>query len=126
MKVVTTRGAGFIGSHLARELLARNFNVTCVDNLTAGKRDNVPYGAKFIYGDIRNNHILEKAFTGADFVFHLAALPSVPYSIDYPEETHGVNVNRTLSALEAARSVSIKKIIFASSYSIYGDQQKKA
>lgn len=124
-KVVITGGAGFVGTHLARALLAKDFKVVCIDNLISGKRENIPEDALFIHGDIRDSRVLKEAFSGADFIFHLAALPSVPYSIDNPEETHDVNVNGTLSVLQAAKHARVKKLIFASSCSIYGDQLKK-
>lgn len=120
--VVVTGGAGFIGSRLARELLARKHKVTVVDDLSLGDRRAVPEGARFVSADIRDFPRMAEIFSGAQYVFHLAALPRIQRSVADPLETDDVNVNGTVSVLEAARANRVKRVIFASSSSVYGDQ----
>ncbi len=124
--VVITGGAGFIGSNIARELVQRDYRVTIIDNLTTGKLANlkdIRKKIRFIRGDIRNFKLLHKVFQGADYVLHQAALPSVPRSIDNPAKSHDVNVNGTFNVLLAARDKKIKKVVLASSSSIYGSRK---
>jgi len=91
-KAIVTGGAGFIGSHLASALLSEGYSVSVVDNLSGGKREKVPEGADFFELDINDTHALTKVMNGAQFVFHLAALPRVQYSIEHPIETNiGIN-----------------------------------
>jgi len=123
-KVVVTGGAGFIGSNLAAQLLSEGFEVHIVDTLIGGKKERVPNEAHLHKVDIRSKEELLPIFDGAQYVFHLAALPRVQYSIEFPEETSSVNVLGTLSVLEAARAMSVKKVVYSASSSAYGDQEK--
>jgi len=124
-KVIITGGAGFIGSHLAEELAETN-EVAVIDNLSTGKLENIKHlidDKKIIFkkGDIRDLDFLKKEFEGTDYVFHQAAIPSVPRSVENPVLTNEVNVNGTLNVLIAAKNCGVKKVICASSSSIYGD-----
>ncbi len=121
-----TGGAGFIGSNIARILLAKGQKVIIYDNFSTGLMSNVRPSVlggrvKIIKGDIRNFNTLTKAFKGADFVLHHAALASVPQSLKEPQKTLDINVLGTLNALEAARQNKIRKFIFASSSTVYGN-----
>ena len=125
-KVVVTGGAGFIGSNLADKLIDRGYGVTIIDNLSTGKLSNLDSAiasgkAEFVRGNITNLALLQKTFSGADYVFHQAALPSVPRSINDPKTSHNINITGTLNVLIAARDNSVKKVIYASSSSVYGD-----
>jgi UDP-glucose 4-epimerase len=120
---VVTGGAGFIGSHLATALLAENYAVIVIDNLVGGEREKVPSGATFFEQDINNTEALAKIMAGADVVFHLAAVPSVPYSIDHPIETNTANISGTLSVLQAAKDAGVKRVVYSASSSAYGDQK---
>ncbi len=125
-KYLVTGGAGFIGTNLVKELLSQNHNVVVLDNYSDGKKeDRIQTGATYIEGDIRNIDDLNKAMQGIDGVFHMAALPRVSYSVEYPEETHEVNVNGTLNTLLSARNNGVKRVVFSSSSSAYGDQPKE-
>lgn len=117
-RILITGGAGFIGSHLARRLVADN-EVVVLDALTTGSRSNIPDEATFIEGDIRDEAVLERAIDGVDVVFHEAALVSVERSIDDPPLSHAINVGATLSLLEAARDHDAR-VVLASSAAIYG------
>jgi UDP-glucose 4-epimerase len=124
MKLVVTGGAGFIGSHLVDRLVSDGHDVTVLDDLSTGKIDNLRQvwdAVRFIEGDIRDGALLAKAVEGADCVFHLAALGSVPRSIEDPAESNSVNVDGTLGVLVAARDAAVDRVIFASSSSVYGD-----
>ena len=121
-KVIITGGAGFIGSHLTEELIKRGYSVTIVDDLSTGKQENIDgNGADFIRGTITDLSLLQKSFQDTRYVFHQAAIPSVPRSIDDPQLSHEVNITGTLNVLLAARDNGVKKIIYASSSSVYGD-----
>lgn len=122
IKVVVTGGAGFIGSHLVDELIGREFDVHIIDNLSNGKAENVNSKAVFHKEDIRNFEAVKKIVDGSQYVFHLAALPRVQYSIENPIETHDVNVNGTLNLLVIAKDAGVKKFIYSASSSAYGDQ----
>lgn len=124
-KVVVTGGAGFIGSNIVRILLKRGYNVRVIDSLLTGRIENlhdVLPDIDFIGGDILDMDFLRKAFDGADYVLHQAALPSVPRSIANPELTHAVNVGGTFNVLLAAKDAKVKKVVLASSSSIYGNR----
>jgi nucleoside-diphosphate-sugar epimerase len=121
-KAVITGGAGFIGSHLGRALLADGYAVTVVDNLSNGKREDVPEDAEFHELDILEMDALPAIFADADAVFHLAALPRVTYSFDFPLESHRANIDGTKSVLLAARSANVRRVVYAASSSSYGDQ----
>jgi len=116
---VVTGGAGFIGSHLAEALLGRGRRVRVVDNFATGRRENVPAGAELVEGDV--NDAAGEAFRGAQTVYHLAALPSVPRSVKHPLESHRATARGTLEALMAAERAGVRRLVFASSSSVYGD-----
>jgi len=122
-RCLVTGGAGFIGSTLVDELIIRGNEVVIIDDLSTGKEEYVNPRAEFHNLDIRNLQDIKPVFEGVDYVFHLAARPRVQFSIDNPGEAHGVNVNGTLNVLIAARDAKVKKFIFSSSSSVYGDQE---
>lgn len=124
MKCVVTGGAGFIGSNLAEGLLRKNYNVTVIDDLSTGNRNNIKEfedKINFIKGNVLDLGLLQEAFNGCDFIFHQAAIPSVTKSIVSPKATSEVNIMGTLNVLIAARDNKVKKVICASSSSVYGD-----
>lgn len=121
---LVTGGAGFIGSHIVDGLVREDQTVSVLDNLFAGSRDNlagVEGRVAFYLRDIRDLDSIRPCFLGVDYVIHLAALPSVPRSIRDPETSTHVNINGTLNVLLAARDAGVKRLVFASSSSIYGD-----
>jgi len=123
---LVTGGAGFIGSHIVEELINRGENVRVLDNFSTGRRENIqPFLDKIelIEGDIRSYHIVRQAVNGIDFILHQAALPSVPRSIKDPITTNEVNVVGTLHILDAAKEAGVKRVVFASSSSIYGNSE---
>lgn len=125
-KAVVTGGAGFIGSHITDALIKKGYRVTVIDNLSTGKLANIEAAlhsgkADFIEGSIVNLALLRKICAGADYVFHLAAVPSVPYSIKNPRAAHNTNINGTLNVLLASRDNHVKKVVYASSCAVYGD-----
>ena len=121
MKAIITGGAGFIGSNLA-EVLSRDNEVIIVDDLSTGNDANIRgLEIELVKGSVTDLDLLRKIFKGADYVFHQAAIPSVPRSIKDPVSTNEANVTGTLNVLIAARDCSVKKVIFASSSSAYGD-----
>jgi len=125
-KAVVTGGAGFIGSHIAEGLLERGYHVTVIDDLSTGKIENISslisnINLEFINGSIMDCILLNKVFKDADYVFHEAAIPSVPRSIENPVASNRVNVEGTLNVLVAARDNGVKKAVYASSSSVYGD-----
>lgn len=122
-KVVVTGGAGFIGSNLAQALVERSFDVHVVDNLVNGKRESVPAKAKLHVADVRSLRSLRPIFKGAAYVFHLAALPRVQYSIKHPEETNATNIDGTLNVLIAASDAGVRRVVYSASSSAYGDQK---
>ncbi|MFC2025040.1 SDR family oxidoreductase [Chloroflexota bacterium] len=125
-KTIVTGGAGFIGSHLAEELVRRGYQVTILDDLSTSKMENITgilknNDVEFVQGSITNLLLLQELFQGIDYVFHQAAMPSVPRSIDNPLASHEANMTGTLNVLLAARDNGVKKVIYASSSSVYGD-----
>lgn len=124
MKVIVTGGAGFIGSHLVDALIERGFDVVVIDNLSTGKKENLNPNASFCQEDIRDLEKIKPIFNGVDYVFHLAARPRVPYSVEFPHEAHANNAVGTLHVLISARDAGVKRVIFSSSSSVYGDQDK--
>ena len=127
-KIIVTGGAGFIGSHISRKLVNLGHQVIVVDNLCEGNLKNIQdfkNKIKFFKEDILNLKSLQKIFKGVDFVFHEAALRSVERSVNNPVETNKVNIEGTLNVLMAARDNKVKRVIFASSSSIYGEQKSK-
>ena len=124
-KVLVTGGAGFIGSNLAEELIRQGAKVCIIDNLITGFRENldeIQGDFDFVEGDINDDASLLPAMEGAEIVFHQAALPSVPRSVDDPAETHNMCVNGTFNLLLRARETGVKRFIYAASSSAYGDQ----
>ncbi len=120
---VVTGGAGFIGSHVAEALLARGDRVRIIDNFSTGRRGNLATfrdDVDLVEGDIRSYERAHKAVQGADYVIHLAALPSVPRSVQDPLTTNEVNVTGTLNILSASRDAGVRRVVFASSSSVYG------
>ncbi len=127
MKVLVTGGAGFIGSHLVDRLLAAGNGVIVLDNLSTGKRENLPTdarGLEFVAGDIRSVDTVRRCMQGVDGVVHLAAVASVQASIDDPVGTHQTNFDGTLNLLEAARMAGVQRFVYASSAAVYGDTQQ--
>jgi len=123
MRFLVTGGAGFIGSNLVEKLLSEGHGVRVLDNLATGREENIAHlsSVELIRGDIRDNGAVDKAVSGVDFVIHLAALGSVPRSIEDPATTHEVNVTGTLNVLVAARDHNVRRVVYASSSSVYGD-----
>jgi len=124
-KVVVTGGAGFIGSNLA-EYLSNDNQVVVIDDLSTGHMENIKdliddNKIDFIEGSVTDLEILQKTFKNIDYVFHEAAIPSVPRSIKDPVKTSNVSINGTLNVLLAARDCGVKKVVYASSSSVYGD-----
>lgn len=123
---LVTGGAGFIGSNIVEELLERGQKVRVLDNFSTGKRENIlPFLDKIelIEGDIRDYRVVREAVEGVDFILHQAALPSVPRSIKDPITTNEVNVSGTLNILDAALDAKLKRVVYASSSSIYGNSE---
>jgi len=121
---LVTGGAGFIGSHLADRLLAEGWRVRLLDDFSSGREANIAHlngGADVVRGDLRDRALLEKALGGVEVVFHQGAVPSVPRSVAEPERTNDVNVTGTLGVLEASRKAGVRRVVFASSSSAYGD-----
>ncbi len=116
---VVTGGAGFIGSHLAETLIRQGRRVRIVDNFSTGHRANVPAGAEVIEGDVVEN--ADRAVRGADVVYHLAALPSVPQSIAEPLQSHRATAESTVALLAAGERAGVRRLVIASSSAVYGD-----
>ncbi len=124
MKCIVTGGAGFIGSNLVDKLIDDGNDIIIIDNLSTGKKENINPKAKFYKKDISRDKF-DNIFEGVDVVFHTAALARVQPSIKNPIEYHDVNVNGTHNLLVAARDAGVKRFIFSSSSSIYGDVEEK-
>ncbi len=126
-EVLITGGAGFIGSHLAEELLHKGYKVRVLDNFLTGKPENLSHlktdSLEVIEGDVRDKNLVSKAVKGVDFVFHLAALTSVPFSFKNPLLCEEINVLGSLNVVEAALEARVQKLIFSSSSAVYGDVQ---
>lgn len=125
MKYLVTGGAGFIGTNLVKELLASGHEVVVLDNYAVGKKEErIQKGALYVNGDIRNPEDLNSVCqNGFDGIYHLAALPRVTFSVEHPAETHAANVDGTLNVLLAAKNNKIKRVVFSSSSSVYGNQK---
>jgi len=121
-KVVVTGGAGFIGCNMVDAFVDKGWEVHVVDNLVAGHRENIHPKAIFHEKDVRNLEDMHVILEGATYVFHLAALPRVQFSIEHPIQTNEVNVGGTLNILKAAHDAGVKKVVFSASSSAYGDQ----
>lgn len=122
-----TGGAGFIGSHLVKELLRLGQRVRVLDNFSSGRRENlagVEEQIQLITGDIQDTAAVRQAITGADYVLHHAALVSVAESMEKPLETMDINVQGTANILEEARRAGVKRVVFASSSAVYGNGEK--
>ncbi len=128
-QVVVTGGAGFIGSHLAEKMAVKGYQVTVLDDLSTGKLENIAplidkNIIKFVQGSITDFPLLKKLFKGVEVVFHEAALSRVPRSIDDPVTCNEVNITGTLKLLMAARENGVKKVVYASSSSVYGETDR--
>ena len=123
--ILITGGAGFIGSHIANELMEDN-KITIIDNLSTGNMKNLDNpeheNLNFIKADICNTN-LDDLTSGIDYVFHLAALASVPLSVEKPKECNEINLNATVKLLKSAADNDVKKIVFSSSSSVYGENR---
>lgn len=129
MKYLVTGGAGFIGSNIVKKLLENGEKVRVLDNFATGKRENLfPFrdnkNFKLYEGDLRSFHIVRNAVKGVDYILHQGALPSVPRSINDPITTNDVNILGTLNILEAAKEFGVKRVVYASSSSVYGNSEK--
>jgi UDP-glucose 4-epimerase len=125
---LVTGGAGFIGSNIVKELLAQGEQVRVLDNFSTGKRDNLfPFkenpNLEVFEGDLRSFNIVRDAVKGVDYVLHQGALPSVPRSVKDPITSNDVNINGTLHILEASKEFCVKRVVFASSSSVYGNSE---
>ena len=126
-RILVTGGAGFIGSNITDFLLEKNYRVRVLDNLSTGNKNNLSHHSEhpnfeFMYGDITNLEHLRKACKDVDAICHQAALGSVPRSIEDPLSSHNANVNGYLNVLVAAKENNIKRVVYASSSSVYGDE----
>ncbi len=124
---LVTGGAGFIGSHIAERLLRDGHNVRVLDNFVAGKEENLSQiggEVDLVRGDIRDRQVLTDAMKGVYVVFHEAALGSVPRSVADPLTTHDVNITGTLNVLLAARDAGVRRVVYASSSSVYGETKE--
>lgn len=123
-KYLVTGGAGFIGSHVVSRLVDHGGQVIVLDDLSAGKISNIPRGAEFVQGSILDLPLLERVFQDVDQVFHLAAVASVPQSIEDPLTTNAVNIKGTLNVLLASVDRQVGKVVFASSSAVYGNTKE--
>ncbi len=124
-RALVTGGAGFIGSNLAEELIRQGAKVTILDNLSTGNRSNLEElggDFDFVEGDLNDDDALMRSLEDVELVFHQAALPSVPRSVDKPADTHEACVNGTFNLLVKARDRGVRRLIYAASSSAYGDQ----
>src|SRR6476659_1354769 len=122
---LVTGGAGFIGSHIAGALLESGARVRVIDNLSTGYEKNIEAigsGVDFVRGDVGDEQALKKVLSDVELIFHEAAIPSVPRSVDRPTETHQASVDATFKLLLAARDHKARRVIYAASSSAYGDQ----
>ena len=120
---LVTGGAGFIGSHLAEELVRRGERVRVVDSFITGKRDNLKHipGVELIEGDLADLAVAQRAVAGVDYVLHQAAIPSVPRSVQDPITSNRANIDASLNVLVAARDAGVRRLVYAGSSSAYGD-----
>lgn len=125
MKILVTGGCGFIGSHVVEALLAAGHQVTVLDNLSTGKTENladISAAIELVRGDIREADVVTKAMQGVEVVVHLAALVSVAQSLEQPDLCHDINVNGCFHILDMARKAGVRRVVFASSAAVYGDE----
>ena len=123
---LVTGGAGFIGSNLVDALRARGDEVRVFDNLSSGREENLKHhrsGLELVVGDLRDDRAVREAVRGVDYIFHTAAVRAVLRSVDDPRETNEVNVTGLLNLLLAARDEKVKRVVFSSSSSVYGDTE---
>ena len=125
-KVVVTGGAGFIGSYLAEDLVGHGYHVIILDDLSTGKKESIEHlvtggNSEFHKGSFTDYYLLQKLFRDVHYVFHLAAIPSVPQSIENPPVSHEVNATGTLNVLLSARDNGVSKVIYSSTCAVYGD-----
>ncbi|HEX9987175.1 MAG TPA: SDR family oxidoreductase [Chloroflexia bacterium] len=123
-KYLVTGGAGFIGSNIVEELVARGEQVRVLDDLSTGRRSNIePFlgSIELVQGSLTSDDALSRAVAGVDFIIHQAALPSVPRSVSDPLQSHEANATGTLKLLIAARDAGVRRVVYASSSSVYGD-----
>jgi UDP-glucose 4-epimerase len=120
---IVTGGAGFIGSHLVEAVVRRGSRVRVVDSLVTGHTRNLEHlhGIEFLHGDLADFEVARRAVDGATYVFHQAAIPSVPRSVQDPIESHRANVDATLNVLVAARDAGVRRVVYAASSSAYGN-----
>src|SRR5690242_13137157 len=120
---LVTGGAGFIGSHLAEELVRRGEQVRVVDNLVTGKRQNLAHlpTVEFLEGDLADAEVARRAVDGVDYVLHQAAIPSVPRSVQDPITSNRANIDASLNVLVAARDAGVRRVVYAGSSSAYGN-----
>ncbi|MFQ5606531.1 MAG: SDR family oxidoreductase, partial [Candidatus Zixiibacteriota bacterium] len=126
-KFLVTGGAGFIGSNIVAELARRGEQVRVLDDLSTGRMENLKDcigSIEYIDGDIRDIRTVREAVAGCDYVLHQAALPSVPRSVEDPLTSNSVNIDGSLNVLDCARHEKVKKVVFASSSSVYGDSEE--
>ena len=125
MRALVTGGGGFIGSHIAHRLVQAGHDVVVLDNFFTGSRANlvaIADGIRLVEGDVRDPAMVEECATGCEVVFHQAAIVSVPYSVEHPQESHDVNIQGTINVLQAARKARTRRVVFASSAAIYGEE----
>jgi UDP-glucose 4-epimerase len=130
MRCIVTGGAGFIGSNLVDKLIDEGHEVIIFDNYSTGKKENINPNAKFFLVDITHQpyfetNTMKDIMSGVDVVFHLAALARVQPSIENPIEYHNTNINGTLNMLDACRKYGVKRFVFSSSSSVYGDVREE-
>ncbi len=126
-KWLVTGGAGFIGSNIVESLIKQEQTVRVLDNFVTGKRENLSdfiSDIEVIEGDLRDLETVVEATSGVDFILHQGALPSVTRSIAHPITTNEINIGGTLNILTAARKEGVKRVVYASSSSVYGENQK--
>ncbi len=121
---LVTGGAGFIGSHLAEELVRRGHRVRVADSLITGKRANLAHlpDVEFLLGDLAEGDVARRAVDGMDYVLHQAAIPSVPRSVDDPITSNRANIDAALNVLVASRDAGVKRVVYAGSSAAYGNQ----
>ncbi len=122
-RAVVIGGAGFIGSYVVQNLLKQNYTVLVVDNLSSGKKENVPSSVSLTIEDIRNYEALVSCIQEGDIIFFLAALVSVPISLEKPHEAHEINIRGMYNVFEAARIKKASGVIFSSSAAVYGNKE---
>jgi len=124
-KYLVTGGAGFIGTNIIKKLKADGHEVRSIDNYSAGRMSaRVQEGVEYVEGDIRDMEALKKVMQGIDGVFHTAAVPRMPYSVEHPRDTNDNNVTGTLNVLVSARDAGVKRLVYSASSSAYGMQTK--